>query len=121
MSMIAEIDEQLKEWGAWVRTDNSNASKGTVLGRMIKRKQIENGDISFDVITVEQLNDTQMLIIDRAINTLPRKFIRLCKLRYIAGYGVIEVSSRMKVHRNTVRNMLDDIHARLDRRLSKIN
>ena len=112
------VSELLTQWGAWSRGDMRLTPGGTVLGKLMKRKQLENGDIHFDVIPAESLNDDRMLEIDRAIRKLPNKFIFFCKLHYIRGYGVIEISNRMKCHRNTVRNMRDDIHTRLERILS---
>lgn len=113
--MIDWVHESLKEWGAWSRGDMRLTQGGTVIGKMMKRKQLENGDIHLDVIPAESLNDDKMLDIDKAIRGLPNKFIHLCKLHYIRGYGVVEVASRMKCHRNTVNNMRDDIHSRLER------
>ena len=113
--MIDWVHESLISWGAWSRGDMRLTTGGTVIGKMMKRKQIENGDIHYDIVPAESMNDDRMLEIDRALQSLPSKFRYLCKLKYIRSYGVVEIATRMKCHRNTVRNMTDDIHSRLEK------
>jgi len=115
--MIQSVEEKLWQWGDWSRGDMIINRGGTVIGRLIKRKQIEAGEGSDTVWDKTLLDEDMMMSIDHAIGELPPKLIRLCKCKYKAGHSNARVAQQMKIHRNTVRSWIDELHSKLERKL----
>lgn len=111
--MIESVEKKLWAWGDWCRGDLAINKGGTVIGRLMKRKRIEDGFCLDCNTDIDLLDDDEMIRIDSAIGKLKSEWKLLCVLRYKAGRQVQECATRLKINRNTVTDWIDKIHNEL--------
>jgi RNA polymerase sigma factor (sigma-70 family) len=108
------VDRKLWQWGDWSRGDLGASGYSSVLGNLIKRKQIEDGDGLDDVFDKDLIDPDEMVQVDQALQVLTREQQLLVKLKYKARREVHEIAERMRIHRNTVGNRLERVRQDLE-------